>query len=221
MLGCRIHEVLFLLALICVSAGASLSASAAPGDFTEEELNAFAIVEDAKNAFVARAYDPLTPQDIYDRALDGLIDSLGARFEKHRKKLSAMGEVDAWAEYCDQLRQIASSGGLRKTIRELAEESIKGVCKSIDPYCSYVNAEQLSVYQRTRLSPKSGVGITIYAEDDGTLKGFPIKGSAADAAGIVAGEELVAVDGRPVRGESLETVANWIRGVLARRCNCR
>lgn len=58
----------------------------------------------------------------------------------------------------------------------------------------------------------AGVGIRVRLEADSLLVEGVIPGSPAAAAGIRFGERIYSVDGRPVRGQTLEEIVPRIRG---------
>ena len=71
--------------------------------------------------------------------------------------------------------------------------------------------------RKARESSLSGSYVGIGAEMDTTKDGQPLvvgvfRGSPAAAAGLHAGDIMVAVDGRSTAGADLETVISWVRG---------
>lgn len=180
--------------------------------FSDVELGAIDLFEDAADAFLARAYDPLTRKDIYQRSLDGIIKKLGERFKGFEIDLKSLPDAEARNEFFWHLQDIAKAPGQRLGMRKLAEEGIHATCRSIDPYSFYISADDLSVHQRASTEAKSGIGITIYDEGNGKFAGYPVQNSAAEAAGLKPGDEILSVDGRLTKTETLETIANWIRG---------
>jgi len=205
----RTLALLAATVLLCIVTPAS---EAHAQTFSDAELGAINLFEDAADAFLARAYDPLTRKEIYQRSLDGVIKKLGQRFEKFAIDLKALPDAEARNEFFWHLQDIANAPGQRLDMRKLAEIGIRATCKSIDPYTRYISADDLSVHQRASTEAKSGIGVTIYDEGDGRFAGYPVQNSAAEAAGFKPGDEILSVDGRLIKDETLETIASWIRG---------
>jgi len=109
----------------------------------------------------------------------------------------------AWAA-----SQAIRDGGGQQLITTFFDEMFN----HLDPYSRYV-APEAADEDRARRSGEAGVGITLrqagryyYVQ---TVNG---DGPAADA-GIRPGDQLLAVDDQPVRGEDMDTVQGWIAGL--------
>ncbi len=96
--------------------------------------------------------------------------------------------------------------------KELLEAAIQGVLQKLDPYSNYIPPEKIDRF-RTELESKfGGVGIQVTMEN-GHLKVIsPIVGSPAYRAGVIAGDEIVEIEGKPVRGMSLDDAIRLMKG---------
>lgn len=96
--------------------------------------------------------------------------------------------------------------------KELLEAAIRGVLQKLDPYSNYIPPEKIDRF-RTELENKfGGVGIQVTMEN-GHLKVIsPIVGSPAYRAGVIAGDEIVEIEGKPVRGMSLDDAIRLMKG---------
>jgi carboxyl-terminal processing protease len=96
--------------------------------------------------------------------------------------------------------------------RKLMDAAIRGMVSSLDPHSAYLDSEE---FEETRLSTMGsypGVGIEV-AADGSTVKILhAIQGSPADQAGLRAGDEIVAIDGKEV-GSDVSGAIERLRGV--------
>ena len=86
----------------------------------------------------------------------------------------------------------------------------------LDPYSRYVPPAAADV-DRARRSGEAGAGVTLVRGKRGTfiVQTVNADGPAAEA-GVVPGDQIIAVDDQPTRGEDLETVMEWITGLEGR-----
>jgi carboxyl-terminal processing protease len=96
--------------------------------------------------------------------------------------------------------------------RELIEAAINGMLTSLDPHSSYLSPQAA---QRMRVSTTGefgGLGIEVTQEEGWVKVVSPMDGTPADAAGILAGDYITAVDGESVRGLTLDEAVRMMRG---------
>jgi carboxyl-terminal processing protease len=78
--------------------------------------------------------------------------------------------------------------------------AINGLLVSLDPFASYLNADQYKQYQKTMQNPKGGVGLVLsrkYGYEIGVVDA--IEGSPADKAGLSTGDIIEAINGISTR----------------------
>ncbi len=96
---------------------------------------------------------------------------------------------------------------------ELSRGAISGMLESLgDPYSSYLDAEQYNEMLSSLTGRFDGIGVVITIEDDKLVVVAPIKGTPAEEAGIVAGDEIVQIDGEATLDMGLAEVATRLRG---------
>jgi carboxyl-terminal processing protease len=96
--------------------------------------------------------------------------------------------------------------------RKLMDAAIRGMVSSLDPHSAYLNNEE---FEETRLSTMGsypGVGIEVAADGSAVKVVDAIQGSPADHAGLRAGDEIVAIDGKEV-GSDVNGAIEQMRGV--------
>ncbi len=96
--------------------------------------------------------------------------------------------------------------------RELVEAAIEGVLSKLDPYSTYISPEEISRFRSTVESHFGGIGIQV-TMDDGQLKVIsPLVGTPAYKAGIVAGDRILAIDGKTTEEITLEDAVKMLKG---------
>ncbi|MDE2049778.1 MAG: S41 family peptidase [Gammaproteobacteria bacterium] len=100
----------------------------------------------------------------------------------------------------------------QETDRKLMDSAIRGMVSSLDPHSAYLDSEE---FEETRLSTMGsypGVGIEVTADGSAVKIVSAIQGSPAERAGLRAGDEIVAIDGKGV-GSDVSGAIEHMRGV--------
>jgi carboxyl-terminal processing protease len=171
-----------------------------------------ALVREAAGKIQSVAYRTESRAVICTKALRGLIAQLGENAKAFDRDLSNMQDDAAEAEFVRILQTMAGTPGQRFGLRELAERGIQAWCKQHDPYTRYTRSDDVRLVQlMMSKATGSGVGVTIM-EKEGAFLCYPLPGSPAEAGGVLAGDKLISVDGKPVEGKPLDFVIASIRG---------
>lgn len=97
--------------------------------------------------------------------------------------------------------------------RELmVQGAIKGLVAELDPHSAFMPAEDYALFQSDTEGEFGGVGVEVDSRDGVITVIAPIEGSPADRAGVRAGDQIVAVDGRPTRGIQMDKLIRTMRG---------
>lgn len=170
-----------------------------------------ALVHEAAEQIQRTAYRTETRAVICAKALRGLIEQLGESAKSFDKDLSGMPDDAAEAEFVQILQKLAATPGQRYGLRELAERAIQAWCKQHDPYTRYIRSDDVRLVQLMMAKATgSGVGMTVM-DKDGAFHCYPLPGSPAEAGGVLAGDRLISVDGKPVDGKPLSYAVAAIR----------
>jgi carboxyl-terminal processing protease len=149
---------------------------------------------------------------ICTKALRGLIQQLGENAKSFDRDLGTLQDDAAEAEFVKILQSMAAMPGQRYGLRELAERSIQAWCKQHDPYTRYTRSDDVRLVQLMMAKATgSGVGMTVM-DKDAVFQCYPLPGSPAEAGGVIAGDRLISVDGKPVEGKPLSFAIAAIRG---------
>jgi len=96
--------------------------------------------------------------------------------------------------------------------KDLIEAAINGMLTSLDPHSSYLSADDAAAMRVQTRGEFGGLGIEVTQEEGFVKVVSPIDGTPADAAGIMAGDFITAVDGESVLGLTLDDAVDLMRG---------
>ena len=131
------------------------------------------------------------------------------------------GEKDREADALplDDLRTFAEVFGRIKSDyvedvddRALLANAIRGMLGGLDPHSSYLDSEEYRELRVGTTGEFGGLGIEVGMEDGFVKVIAPIDDTPAQRAGIQAGDLIVRIDGKPVKGMSLNDAVAMMRG---------
>ena len=136
--------------------------------------------------------------------------------------VSGPSRISAEAAGSETYRQLAIFGDIFERVRanyveepnekELVESAINGMLTSLDPHSSYLNADDAEDMRTQTRGEFGGLGIEVTMEDDAVKVITPMLGKTAEAAGVLAGELLIGIDGTEVRGLTLTEAVDRMKG---------
>lgn len=94
----------------------------------------------------------------------------------------------------------------------LLESAIRGMVGDLDAHSEYLDANEYRDIRISTTGSYTGVGIEVAQVGDALRVISPIAGSPAARAGIQSGDELVAVDGRPITDDRPQDTMGQLRG---------
>ena len=101
------------------------------------------------------------------------------------------------------------------TVKERLFGAISGLAASYgDPYTVFFPPKEAKAFSENISGSFGGVGMEIDIKDNVLTVVAPLKGTPAEAAGIKAGDLVVAIDGKSTEGLSVEKAVGKIRGPL-------
>jgi carboxyl-terminal processing protease len=89
----------------------------------------------------------------------------------------------------------------------LMEKALRGMVAALDPHSAYLDSEQLNEIRLSTMGSYPGVGIEVAAANGMVRVLKPIEGSPARAAGILAGDQIVAIDGVEIGADLAGAIA--------------
>jgi carboxyl-terminal processing protease len=96
--------------------------------------------------------------------------------------------------------------------RKLIENAIRGMLEGLDPHSAYLDAGSYKDLQEGTSGEFGGLGIEVGMEDGYVKVISPIDGTPAEQAGIKAGDLIIKLDEKSVRGMSLNDAVDIMRG---------
>jgi carboxyl-terminal processing protease len=96
--------------------------------------------------------------------------------------------------------------------RELLESAIRGMLSGLDPHSSYLDSEEYRDLQVGTSGEFGGLGIEVGMEDGFVKVIAPIDDTPAKTAGLKAGDLIIRIDEKPVKGMSLNEAVKLMRG---------
>ena len=86
------------------------------------------------------------------------------------------------------------------------------VTKLGDKYTTYIEPEKTKVFQEGLEGQFEGIGAYVEMVNEKFMITAPITGSPAEKAGVMAGDVVIEVDGKPIEGESITETIDRIKG---------
>jgi carboxyl-terminal processing protease len=96
--------------------------------------------------------------------------------------------------------------------KKLLEDAVRGMLSGLDPHSSYLVAEEYQELKEGTTGQFGGLGIEVTMENGFIKVVSPIDDTPAQKAGIKAGDLIVRLDDKPVKGMSLAEAVKMMRG---------
>src|SRR5260221_11957519 len=98
--------------------------------------------------------------------------------------------------------------------KQLIESAINGMLAGLDPHSSYMNPKDYGDMRVTTSGKFGGLGIEATMEDGIVKVTSPMDGTPAAKAGILANDQIIAIDGESIQGISLNDAVDKMRGAI-------
>jgi carboxyl-terminal processing protease len=89
---------------------------------------------------------------------------------------------------------------------------IDAMLKSLDPYTNYIPESNIEDYKMMTTGQYGGIGALIQKQGDYVIISEPYEGFGAFKAGLIAGDKILEVDGKSVKGKSTTDIREFLLG---------
>lgn len=142
-------------------------------------------------------------------ALGGILISLGITAAAQRGDPLPLKELQ---QFANVFAAIKSSYVEPLGDEKLINDAIKGMFSELDPHSTYLDAEAFKEMEAITQGGFGGLGIEIGMEDGMPKVISPIEDTPAARAGIMAGDIITHIDGKPTKGMPLGDAIKLMRG---------
>jgi len=95
---------------------------------------------------------------------------------------------------------------------KLAKTGIDAMLKELDPYTVYYHESNIEDYRMMTTGQYGGIGALIRKIGEYTVIAEPYEGNPAQKAGLLAGDKILSIDGRSMKGLSSDEVSSSLKG---------
>jgi carboxyl-terminal processing protease len=120
-----------------------------------------------------------------------------------------LDELRTFADVFNQIKQNYVEPVDDKT---LLENAIRGMLAGLDPHSTYLDAKSFDELQVNTSGEFGGLGLEVGLEDGFVKVVSPLDDTPAQKAGIEAGDLIIKIDGKPVKGMALNEAVDAMRG---------
>lgn len=120
--------------------------------------------------------------------------------------------LDELRTFADVFKQIKQSYVEPVDDKTLLENAIRGMLSGLDPHSTYLDAKSFDELQVNTTGEFGGLGLEVGLENGFVKVISPLDDTPAQKAGIEAGDLIIKIDGKPVKGMTLNEAVDSMRG---------
>lgn len=95
---------------------------------------------------------------------------------------------------------------------DLMQKGIKSMLKTLDPYTNFISEAEIENYRFQTTGKYGGIGALIQKQEEFVVISELYEGFGADKAGLIAGDRLIEIDGKEVKGKKSGEVSKLLKG---------
>jgi carboxyl-terminal processing protease len=136
----------------------------------------------------------------------------GVFAEKNANKMKGALPLDELRSFTEVFARIKKDYVEEVSDKTLLENAIRGMLSGLDPHSSYLDPEHFKELQVGTTGEFGGLGIEVGMEDGFVKVISPIDDTPAQRAGVKAGDLIIRLDEKPVKGMTLHDAVKIMRG---------
>ncbi|PHS72742.1 MAG: peptidase S41 [Cycloclasticus sp.] len=145
-------------------------------------------------------------------AVLGVMLSIGGMVLAEKEPVKTSLPLEDLRAFSEVFGQIKSSYVEEVSDHDLLENAIKGMLTGLDPHSTYLDKKAFKDLQEGTRGEFGGLGIEVGMEDGFVKVVAPIDDTPAFKAGVEAGDLVIRLDEKPVKGMSLSDAVKIMRG---------
>lgn len=114
--------------------------------------------------------------------------------------------------YVDIMRQLNLNYADNINPGNLSKTAIDAMLNDLDPYTVYIPESQLEDFDLMTRGEYGGMGALIQKQGDGVYITEPYEGFPAEKAGLIAGDQIIAIDNESAEGKSSSEISERLKG---------
>jgi carboxyl-terminal processing protease len=142
----------------------------------------------------------------------GVSLSVGGGVFADRKEPAAQIPLEELRSFADVFARIKNDYVEQVDDKTLLENAIRGMLSGLDPHSAYLDAEEFKDLQIGTTGEFGGLGIEVGMENGFVKVVAPIDDTPAQRAGVKAGDLIIRLNDKPVKGMTLEDAVKQMRG---------
>ncbi|HRY98445.1 MAG TPA: S41 family peptidase, partial [Bacteroidales bacterium] len=95
---------------------------------------------------------------------------------------------------------------------KLMETGIDAMLRTLDPYTVYITEGDIEDYRFMTTGEYGGIGAVFHIQDELPVISMLHQGFSADKAGLLPGDRILSINGRPTRGKGIDEVSEVLQG---------
>ena len=95
---------------------------------------------------------------------------------------------------------------------ELTQKGIDAMLESLDPYTNFIPESEVEDYKFITTGQYGGIGSLIHQQGEYIVISEPYEGSPAQKSGLKAGDKILEINGKQVKGKTYEDVSTILKG---------
>lgn len=120
--------------------------------------------------------------------------------------------LDELRKFVEILNRVKQGYVEKVSDKTLLENAIRGMIDNLDPHSAYLTPQGFRELSISTSGKFGGLGVEVQRQNGFLRVISPIDDTPASKAGIQAGDMIIRIDGKPVKGMSLTAATNAMRG---------